>query len=37
MILPSGGFFTLGVLLLVFNRIRSRQEQQQALLQEVAS
>ena len=25
MILPSGGFFTLGVLLLVFNRIKARQ------------
>ncbi len=31
MILPSGGFFTLALLLLVFNRIRSRQ-QQRALL-----
>ncbi len=37
MILPSGGFFTLGVLLLVFNRIRLRQEQNQAQLQEVRS
>jgi len=34
MILPSGGFFTLGVLLLVFNRLRTRQAQRQALLQE---
>lgn len=29
MILPSGGFFTLGVLLLVFNWIKRRQEQQE--------
>jgi electron transport complex protein RnfE len=37
MILPSGGFFTLGVLLLVFNRIRTRQAEKAALLQEAAS
>ena len=37
MILPSGGFFTLGVLLLVFNRIRAAQENRQAALQEVTS
>ena len=35
MILPSGGFFTLGVLLLVFNRIKARQEQRQSAPQEV--
>jgi electron transport complex protein RnfE len=35
MILPSGGFFTLGVLLLIFNRIRARQEQRSPALQEV--
>jgi electron transport complex protein RnfE len=37
MILPSGGFFTLGVLLLVFNRIKQRQDEQSAALQEVQS
>jgi electron transport complex protein RnfE len=37
MILPSGGFFTLGVLLLVFNRIRTRQAEKAALLQEAAA
>ncbi len=34
MILPSGGFFTLGVLLLVFNRIKQRQDQKAAAMQE---
>ena len=37
MILPSGGFFTLGVLLLVFNRIKQRQDEESAALQEVQS
>ena len=37
MILPSGGFFTLGVLLLVFNRIKQRQDEKFAALQEVQS
>ena len=37
MILPSGGFFTLGVLLLVFNRIKSRQDQKATPLREVTS
>jgi Na+-translocating ferredoxin:NAD+ oxidoreductase RnfE subunit len=37
MILPSGGFFTLGVLLLVFNRIKQRQDEKAAALQEVLS
>ncbi len=37
MILPSGGFFTLGVLLLVFNRIRTRQAEPAASLQEATS
>jgi electron transport complex protein RnfE len=35
MILPSGGFFTLALWLLLFNRLKARQAQQQALLQEV--
>lgn len=30
MILPSGGFFTLGVLLLLFNRLRTRQKERLA-------
>ena len=37
MILPSGGFFTLGVLLLVFNRIRQKQEQRREQLQEAGA
>jgi electron transport complex protein RnfE len=37
MILPSGGFFTLGVLLLVFNRIRAGRETRAAELGEVTS
>ena len=35
MILPSGGFFTLGILLLVFNRIRMARDQRERELQEV--
>jgi electron transport complex protein RnfE len=37
MILPSGGFFTLGLWLLVFNRLKAKQIARQALLQEGAS
>ena len=37
MILPSGGFFTLGGLLLVFNRIRTRQADKAAALQEATT
>ena len=37
MILPSGGFFTLGVLLLVFNRIKLRQDEKRTTLQEATS
>ena len=37
MILPSGGFFTLGLWLLVFNRLKAKQLARQALLQEGAT
>jgi electron transport complex protein RnfE len=37
MILPSGGFFTQGLWLLVFNRLKAKQIARQALLQEGAS
>ena len=37
MILPSGGFFTLGVLLLVFNRLRTRQADNAGALKEAAT
>lgn len=37
MILPSGGFFTLGVLLLVFNRLRMRQTDNAGTLKEAAT
>ena len=37
MILPSGGFFTLGVLLLVFNRLRMRQTDNAGALKEAAT
>ena len=37
MILPSGGFFTLGVLLLVFNRLRMRQTDSAGTLKEAAT
>ncbi len=37
MILPSGGFFTLGLLLLVFNRIRAGREARAAELGEATS
>lgn len=36
MILPSGGFFTLGVLMLLFNRFVKRQQQEGCALHEVA-
>jgi len=37
MILPSGGFFTLGLLLLVFNRIKMLQDDKALALQEATS
>jgi electron transport complex protein RnfE len=37
MILPSGGFFTLGLLLLVFNRIKMRQDEKALAVQEATS
>ena len=36
MILPSGGFFTLALWLLLFNRLRSKQAERQATLAEAA-
>ncbi len=36
MILPGGGFFTLGLWLLLFNRLRARQQEREPALQEAA-
>jgi hypothetical protein len=35
MILPSGGFFTLGLWLLLFNYLKGRRQARQTLAQEV--